>query len=261
MKRPRPIGVGFFTALVCAVIFAPYASAQSGGGPGGDSGSPGRRGQQGATRNREPLPDQSASPRTSDPEGHDAIDLYSRLCVSTRGNREQAKGIIGDGDSAIEKMTEPMLRGLENGQPGGMGWIIRMPLGDRILVEFTGDGTCLVRAPRANAGQIEAGFQTLLEQYAASGQFDVRRGGEQTKAFDMPAKSGGAQPDEPSEKVDERHKDANKLKVHFIYYTMTMPDTGRTAELGIATTDSKSVQVQATITYAMRPIGAGLGGR
>jgi hypothetical protein len=266
MKGPRAFGFGFLLVLACAAFFMPDASAQlsggdgsgsSAGGPGngglggggqggGGMGGGGRHGQ--SPRNREPLPDQSVSPRASDPEGRDAIELFSRLCVSTRGNREQAKGIIGEGDSAIQTMTEPQLRGLENGQSGGIGWIVRMPLGDRIIVEFSGDGTCLVRAPRANPGQIEAAFQELLEQYSASGQFDVRHAGDQTKAFDIPGK-----PDS----TEERHKDDNKLKIHFILYTMTMPDTGRTAELAIATTDSRAVQVQATLTYVTRPPSAG----
>ena len=254
MRGPRAFGVGLLLALALAAFFMSDASAQPGGGDGGG----GRHGQ--SPRYREPLPDQSASPRMSDPEGRDAVELFSRLCVSTRGNREQAKGIIGEGDSAIERLTEPQLRGLENGQPGGIGWIVRMPLGDRILVEFSGDGTCLVRAPRVDPGQIEAVFQELLDQYAASGQFDVRHGSEQTKAFDMPARDTDVD-DRPADKLDERHRDANKLKIHFIVYTMTMPDTGRTAELGIATTDSRAVQVQATLTYAIRPLGAGVARR
>ncbi|MDB5392850.1 MAG: hypothetical protein JWM91_356 [Rhodospirillales bacterium] len=260
MNGPRAFGFAFLLCLSLAGFFLPDASAQMnggqmGGGNGGEGsgGMPGRRGQSGGNgHNRQPVPDQSVSPRSSDPEGRDAIELYSRLCVSTRGSRAQAIGIIGDGDSAIEKMTEPMLRGLENGQSGGIGWIIRMPLGDRILVEFAADGTCLVRAPRANTGQIEAAFHGLLDQYAASGQFDVRHGGEQTKSFDT-----SGRPENPAPRSDERHRDANKLKVHFIYYTMKMPDTGRTAELGLATTDSRSVQVQATLTYATRPPNAG----
>jgi hypothetical protein len=268
MKGPRAIGFGLLLVLACAAFFMSDASAQLGGGglgsdgSGSSAGGPGNGGLGGggmggggrgqSPRRREPMPDQSVSPRATDPAGRDAVELFSRLCVSTRGNREQAKGIIGEGDSAIERLTEPQLRGLENGQSGGIGWIVRMPLGDRIIVEFSGDGTCFVRAPRANPGQIEAGFQDLLEQYAASGQFDVRHAGDQTKAFDIAGKPDSS---------EERHKDDNKLKIHFIVYTMTMPDTGRTAELAIATTDSRAVQVQATLTYQTRPLGGGVGGR
>ncbi len=270
------MGFGLLLALALAAFFMPEASAQVGGGGNDGSGSTaggpgsgglgggglgggglgggqggGRRGQN--ARNRDLLPDQSATPRTSDVEGRDAIELYSRLCVSTRGNREQATGIIGDGDSAIEKLTEGQLRGLEGGKPGGVGWLVRMPLGDRIIIEFTGDGTCIVRAPRTVPSEIEAGFQELLNQYSASGQFDVHRGGETTKTFDQPGKpeaNGG-------EAKDERHAAAGKLKVHFIFYTMHLPDTGHTAELGIATTDSREAQIQATLTYATRPENAG----
>jgi hypothetical protein len=260
MKGPRAFGFGLLLVLACAAIFMSDASAQLGGdGSGSSAGGPGNGGLGGGMRqprdtgrHREPLPDQSVSPRATDPAGRDAVELFSRLCVSTRGNREQAKGIIGEGDSAIERLTEPQLRGLENGQPGGIGWIVRMPLGDRIIVEFSGDGTCFVRAPRANPGQIEAGFQDLLDQYAASGQFNVRHAGDQTKAFDIAGKPDSA---------EERHKDDNKLKIHFILYTMTMPDTGRTAELAIATTDSRAVQVQATLTYVTRPPNAAIGSR
>jgi hypothetical protein len=274
MNGPRAFGFGLLLALALAAFFMPDASAQlsggdgsgstaggpgnggvggpNGGGMGGGGMGGGRRGGQSA-RNHDLLPDQSASPRATDPEGRDAIELYSRLCVSTRGNREQATGIIGDADSAIEKLTEGQLRGLEGGKPGGVGWIIRMPLGDRIIIEFTGDGTCIVRAPRTVPSQIEAAFQDLLNQYSASSQFDVRRGGETTKAFDQPGKpetnDAGAK--------DERHAAAGKLKVHFIFYTMHLPDTGRTAELGIATTDSREAQIQATMTYLIRPENAG----
>jgi hypothetical protein len=255
MNGPRAFGFGLLPMLLFAAFFMSEASAQMNSGQTDSGASPGRRGQSGGTgRKREPLPDQSASPQASGPEERDAVELYSRLCVSTRGNRAQAAGIVGDGDSAIEKMTEPMLRGLENGQPGGVGWIIRMPLGDRILVDFTADGTCIVRAPRVNPGEIEGVFHDLLDQYSANGQFNVHHGGDQTKSFDAPGR-----PDSAGEKTDERHPDAGKLKVHFIYYTMTMPDTGTTAELGIATTDSRSAQIQATLTYATRSATAGIG--
>jgi hypothetical protein len=254
MNRLRAIG---FKLLLCLALVAFFTSAayaqtdigQSGGSGNGNGGGAGGRRGQGGVRNRDPLPDQSAGTRVADPTGRDAVELYSRICVSTRGNRAQAVGIIGEGDSAIEKLTDGMLRGLENGKPGGIGWIVRMPLGDRIVVEFTGDDTCIVRAPRVAPSQIEGAFQDLLEQYSASGQFDVRRGGEQTKSFDPPDKQANAE-----EKTDERHKDANKLKIHFISYTMKMPDTGRIAELGIATTDSRTVQIQATLTYLTRPL-------
>jgi hypothetical protein len=279
MKGPRAFGFRFLLCLVLAAFFVSDAWAQTdggsssqggsqggglGGGPGGGLGG-GRRGQGGGSgRKREPLPDESASPRASGPEERDAVELYSRLCVSTRGNRAQAVGIVGEGDSAIEKLTEPMLRGLESGQSGGIGWIIRMPLGDRIIVDFTPDGTCIVRAPRINPHEIEGVFQDLLDQYAASGQFNVHHGGEQTKTFDDPGKPANGSGANASS-GDERHRAADKLKVHFIYYTMTLPDTGRTVELGIATTDSRSAQIQGTLTYATRPqnagLNAGIGGR
>src|SRR5690349_17374444 len=113
MKGPR----AFWLALTLAALFSGAASAQSYGlAPG-------------VNPNQSPIPDKSASPRSIDPQAYDAIDLYSRLCVSTRGNKERAVAIVGNGDSAIETMDASLLRGLENGQSGGLGWIIRMPLG------------------------------------------------------------------------------------------------------------------------------------
>ncbi len=143
--------------------------------------------QSGTNPNQSPIPDKSASPRTIDPEAYDAIDLYSRLCVSTRGDRARATAIVGDGDTAIEKMDEPLLRGMENGKSGGIGWIIRMPLGDRILLEFPPDGGCIVRAPRVKTSEMESAFRNLLDQFSASGQFTVHRVADQTKTIDEPA--------------------------------------------------------------------------
>jgi hypothetical protein len=242
MKGPRAIGLGLLLGLALAAFFTSDAQAQMGRGGGGK-------------RPRDPLPDQSASPRSGDPAADDAIDLFSRLCVSTRGNRETAVGIVGDGDTAIEKMSEPLLRGMQNGQSGGVGWIIRMPLGDRILLEFPPDGTCVVRAPRVNPARIEAAFQELLQQYSASGQFDVRHTGEATKAFDPPAEDGSSR-NKAAAPGGERHQDDGKLKVHFTAYTMRMPDTGKVAELGLATTDSRAVNIQATLTYIVQPDGS-----
>ncbi len=240
--------------LLLALSVASDAFAQL-GGPGGGSqgggsgGYGGRRGQQG-TQNSNPMPDPSSSPRTSDPEAHDAIDLFSRLCVSTQGNRERAVGIVGEGDSAVEKMEAPLLRGLENGQSGGIGWIIRMPLGEKILLEFPPDGACIVRAPRVNAAQLETAFRNLLDQYAASGQFTVKREGEQTKAIDPP----GAKSAEPEKKSsNDFRRDVDKLKYHLVVYSMDLPDIGRTAQLVVATTDAKTVSIQGVLSYAVAP--------
>src|SRR5579859_974713 len=166
MKGLRAFWIGILPALAFAALFSAAAAAQSGYGRSRPSG---------VNPNQSPIPDQSASPRTIDPEAYDAIDLYSRLCVSTRGDRTRAQTIVGEGDSAIETMDAPLLRGLENGKSGGVGWIIRMPLGDRIILEFPPDGTCIVRAPRVKSSEMENAFRNLLDQFAASGQFTVRR--------------------------------------------------------------------------------------
>jgi len=243
MKRPRAIGLGPLFGLTLAVFFSAAALAQS-GPPGGYGG---RVPQSGANPNREPLPDDSASPRTVDPEAYDAIDLYSRLCVSTRGDRARATAIVGDGDTAIEKMDAPLLRGMENGQTGGIGWIIRMPLGDRILLEFPPDGGCIVRAPRVTAAQMESTFRNLLDQYSASGQFTVHRVADQMQSVDAP---------KPSDKDTDR-KTGEKMKFHILGYRMELPDSGKQAELVLATTDSPAANIQATLSFVIQPDGAG----
>lgn len=244
MKGPRAIGLGLLLGLALAAFFMSDAQAQMGRGGGG--------------KRRDPLPDQSASPRNGDPAADDAIDLFSRLCVSIRGDRTKAVGIVGDGDTAIEKMDEPLLRGMQNGQSGGIGWIIRMPLGDRILLEFPPDGTCIVRVPRVDPARIEGAFQALLQQYSANGQFDVHHSGEVTKAFDPPSEDGRPR-DRAAAPSGDRHQDDGKLKIHFTAYTMRMPDTGKVAELGLATTDSRAGNIQATLTYIVQPDGPAAG--
>ncbi len=255
MKGPRAVGFGLLLGLALAafftsVFFTSGASAQMNYGGGG---SQARRGQQPGANNREPIPDKSVSPRASDPEAYDAIDLYSRLCVSTRGDRDRASGIVGDGDTAIEKMDAPLLRGMENGQSGGIGWIIRMPLGDRILLEFPPDGTCVVRAPRVNAGQIETAFRNLLDQYSASGQFAVHRIADQTKTIE-PSDKPKERRNEPK---DEQSGPDDKLKFHILAYSMVLPDSGKAAQLVLATTDSRSTSIQATISFSVPPETAG----
>jgi hypothetical protein len=239
MKRPRTIGLGPLFGLALAVFFSAAALAQS-GSPGGYGG---RVPPPGVNPNRSPMPDDSASPRTVDPEAYDAIDLYSRLCVSTRGDRARATAIVGDGDTAIEKMDEPLLRGMENGKSGGIGWIIRMPLGDRILLEFPPDGGCIVRAPRVTAAQMETTFRNLLEQYSASGQFTVRRVADQMQAIDAPKQS---------DKGTDR-KAGEKMKFHVLGYRMDLPDSGKQAELVLATTDSPAANIQATLSFVVQP--------
>jgi hypothetical protein len=239
MKGPRAIGLGLMFGLALAPFFSGAASAQSGYG---------RPPPAGTNPNREPLPDQSASPRTVDPEAYDAIDLYSRLCVSTRGDRVRATAIVGDGDTAIEKMDAPLLRGMENGQSGGVGWIIRMPLGDRILLEFPPDGGCIVRAPRVRASEMEKTFRNLLDQYSASGQFTVHRVADQTQSVDPPTRPSGK---------DAGAKPGEKMKFHILGYRMILPDSGKQAELVLATTESAAANIQATLSYVIQPDSAG----
>jgi hypothetical protein len=238
MKGLRAIGHGLTFGLVLVALFSGAASAQSGYG----------RPPSGTNPNREPLPDQSASPRTVDPEAYDAIDLYSRLCVSTRGDRTRATAIVGDGDTAIEKMDAPLLRGMENGKTGGIGWIIRMPLGDRILLEFPPDGGCIVRAPRVSMVEMEKTFRNLLDQYAASGQFTVHRVADQTQSVDSATR--------PSDK-DAGAKPSEKMKFHILGYRMVLPDSGKQAELVLATTESAAANIQATLSFVIQPDKAG----
>lgn len=224
----------FWLALTLAALFSGAASAQAyGHAPG-------------ANPNQSPIPDKSASPRSIDPEAYDAIDLYSRLCVSTRGNKDRAVAIVGNGDSAIETMDAPLLRGLENGQSGGIGWIIRMPLGDRILLEFPPDGTCIVRAPRVKMSELENAFRNLLDQFSASGQFVVHRVADQTQSIDAPAGRPG-DPHSP--------KPGEKMKFHILGYRMTLPDSERQAEMVLATTDSLAANIQATMSFVVLPEG------
>jgi len=240
MKRLRAIGLGPLFGLALAVFFSAVALAQS-GSPGSYGG---RRQPQGVNPNQAPLPDDTASPRTVDPEAYDAIDLYSRLCVSTRGDRARATAIVGDGDTAIEKMDAPLLRGMENGQSGGIGWIIRMPLGDRILLEFPPDGGCIVRAPRVRAKEMENTFRNLLDQYSASGQFTVRRVADQMQSVDPP---------KPSGKDPDRKVSTDKLKFHVLGYRMQLPDSGKQAELVLAVTESEAANIQATLSFVIQP--------
>jgi hypothetical protein len=233
MKGPR----AFWLAVTLAALFAGAAAAQSGYG---------RSRQSGSSSNQAPVPDQSASPRSIDPEAYDAIDLYSRLCVSTRGDRARATAIVGEGDTAIEKMDPALLRGLEDGKSGGIGWIIRMPLGDRIVLEFPPDGTCIVRAPRVKTSEMENAFRNLLDQFSASGQFVVRRVADRTQSYDP-----------PPDKNDQGRHPGEKIKFHILGYRMTLPDSGKQAELVLATSDSPGANIQATMSFVIPPDGAG----
>ncbi len=236
MKQLRIVGA----AIVIAAFAGGAASAQH-TGPSGYGGQGGRSG-------GSPLIGPPADgPKGLDPEAHDAIELFSRLCVSTRGDRARVAGIVGEGDTAIEPMDEPLLRGLENGKSGGIGWIIRMPLGEKLLVDLPASGSCLVRAPRVEPAVLEAAFRSLLDQYTASGQFAVRREGDQTKIMDPAGKPAN---DQAQTAHDGRGPGLDtRLKYHFVVYSMHMPDGDQSAELGLATTDSKSVSIQATLSF------------
>jgi hypothetical protein len=239
MNGPRTTGFGLLLGLAFAAFFMPVAEAQTGRPPPPSGSNP----------NREPLPDQSISPRTADPEAYDSIDLFSRLCVSTHGSQVRASAIVGEDDSAIEKMQPGMLRGMEGGQVGGVGWIIRMPLGDRILLEFPPDGSCVVRAPHVRAAEIEAGFRNLLDQYSANSQFAVRRIADQIRTIDADGKPV----------TSERGDKAAKLKFHILAYRMSLPDSTEAAELVLQTTDSDKTGIQANIVYSLVRDSAGNG--
>jgi hypothetical protein len=226
------IGLG----LALAVLLVPPASGQMGGGGQGKRGGSNHAGPNRGTPNEAP------EQKGPGPEEHDAIDLFSRLCVSTRGDRDRVVSIIGDGDSTVEKMDPPLLRGLENGVSGGVGWIIHMPLGEKLLVEFPPGGACIVRAPRINPAQLEGAFQNLLDQYGSSDSFKVHRLESQTKTVEAEHRPG-----------DDQGRPKEKLKYHLSVFDMTLPDTGKVAELGLATTDAKSVSIQATLSFQILP--------
>lgn len=175
--------------------------------------------------------------------------MFSRLCVSTHGDRAKAIQIVGEGNSAIEPMEPALLRDLENGKPGGVGWIIHMPLGDNVLLDFPPTGTCIVRVPRVQPAQMESAFRSLLDQYGANDQFAVHREGEQTKTLD----AGPGQPGAVKAPEDDRRRMDGKLKVHFLVYSMSLPDTGRNAELVLATTESQAVSIQGTLSFEIAP--------
>jgi hypothetical protein len=165
-------------------------------------------------------------PAIMDPVSHDSIELFSRLCLSTRGDRARATAIVGNNDSNVEKLDDASLLQLE-GKPGGVGWVIRMPLGEKILVEFQPDGACVVRAPQVKAFLIENALGNLLDQISASGQFKVKR-------------------------LSDREKTIEKSKYHFIVYNVRLPDGGRIAEVGVATTEAKGA-FSATLNFLLLP--------
>lgn len=162
-----------------------------------------------------------------DPVAYDTIQLYTRVCVSTRGDSTRIVSIMGEkNDATVEKMDEKLVLALQNDQPGGRGWTVRMPLGETLLVETAPNDTCVVRAPRVNANALDAAFVGLIDQLGSSGQFKAKR-------------------------VSDDRKTLNKRAYHFMTYHLNLPDTGETAELGLATTEAKDTSVQATMTYVI----------
>src|SRR5581483_5076423 len=162
-------------------------------------------------------------PKFTDPEAHDAVELFSHLCLSTRGDRGRVINIIGNGDPTIEKLDDRTVLQLQNGRPGGIGWAIRMPLGEKLVLEIAGSGTCIVRAPRVEGESLERGLENLLAEIGSSDRFNIRRAGDDTKTV-------------------------GKRKYHFVAYDMSLPDTGQTAEIGVATTDAKDAPIQGSLT-------------
>jgi hypothetical protein len=165
-------------------------------------------------------------PKFTDPEAHDAVELFSRFCLSTRGDRARVADIMDSGDPTVEKLDDGTILRLQNGKPGGIGWTLRMPLGEKLVLEFAGSGTCIVRAPRVEGPSLERGLDNLLAEIGSSGRFKVRLTGDDTKTI-------------------------GKRKYHFVTYAMRLPDTGQTAEIGVATTDAKDGVIQGSLTYAM----------
>jgi hypothetical protein len=144
-------------------------------------------------------------------------------------------------------MDAPLLRGVENGRSGGIGWIVTMPLGDKIVLDFSATGECFVRAPRADQPALEAAFRNLLDQYASSGQFTVKRESEGTKLVDLapdPAEAKGKLPEGVPKRPD-------KVKFNILVYSMTLPDEDRKAELVLYSTQSTDVSIQGVLSYAL----------
>jgi hypothetical protein len=165
-------------------------------------------------------------PKFTDPEAHDAVELFSRFCLSTRGDRARVIDIIGSGDPTVEKLDDKTVLELQNGKPGGIAWTLRMPLGEKLVLEFAGSGTCIVRAPRVEGASLERGLDDLLTEIGANDRFKVHRTGDDTETI-------------------------NKRKYHIVTYSMRLPDTGQTADIGVATTDAKDGAIQGSLTYAM----------
>jgi hypothetical protein len=177
---------------------------------------------------------QEKKPKMTDAEAQDAVDLFSRLCFSTRGDRARTASIIETGGSAVEPLDDKLLPTLHGGKPGGVGWKIRMPLGEDLVVDFPPDGTCIVRAPKVDADALEADLAELLDQISASGAFKVRYQGDETKTVD-------------------------NMKYRFSTYTVGLPDTGNRAIVLMAATDSKEVLLQGSLSFkieAAKPQGS-----
>ena len=122
-----------------------------------------------------------------------------------------------------------------------------MPLGDAILVDFPATGACVVHVPRVGPAQLENAYRNLLDQYASSGQFEVKREGEQTKTMKSDGESAGRMPG------DDRRHSAGKLKYHFLAYSMSLPDIERSAELVLATSESQAVSFQGVLSFEIAP--------
>ena len=56
---------------------------------------------------------------------------------------------------------------------------------------------------------------------------------------------------------DPKPRAGGKIKFHILGYRMTLPDTGKQAELVLATSDSPEANIQATISFVIPPDGAG----
>lgn len=103
----------------------------------------------------------SAQAQNADPRVREGIEFFATFCVATGGQPDRALSVIGQGNELARRLPDDMVKHLQGGREGGLGWTIRSPNDAELLLTYDADGICGVSIGEADAAAVRATFEAM----------------------------------------------------------------------------------------------------
>jgi hypothetical protein len=162
---------------------------------------------------------QSANTRTV---SEDAVALFGRLCIATRGNPQRVVTTVLQQKLQAVPLSEDALQG----KPGDVGLLVRSERGTDVQLHLTEPTTCNMRAMDSNDAVVNDILPAMLEVLADSERFTFEK------------------------VVDERRK-TNAGEEHLVGYRLFWRDVGWSANLGVSHVAGDGAEVPPQVHFML----------